>query len=218
MFGTFVISTLTLLTFAQSGVFEFYVDNKLIGKEEYTIQDRVIESNIELNNGYVFRQKTLFDVDGEPDTYVCEGIINKERVRLDIKRMNAKFAYVAESEKRGTEYFAVLTQAERHIILDNYVASHFLSLIPRLNPGTKNELKVFIPQDGKIKDVVVGPARREKMIVDGKRIEVYHFVFKWKKYRTVDLWAAVSDGRFIKAEIRELKLKIIGSSPKKLQK
>jgi len=209
MFGTFVISTLTLLSFAQSGVFEFYAENKLIGKEEYTIQDRVIESNVELNNGYVFRQKTLFDVDGEPDIYVCEGIINREKVKLDIKRMNAKFAYTAESEKRGTEYFAVLTRAEKHIILDNYVASHFLSLIPRLDPYSKSELKVFIPQDGKIKDVIVEPAKREKMVVNGKKTEVFHFVFKLKKYRTVDLWADVSDGRFIKAEIRELKLRII---------
>ncbi len=214
MLGTGLILTLNFLVITQSGTFEFYISNKLIGTEEYSIQDRMIESSVDLNNGYKFRQKTLFDVDGEPDTYVIEGTVNNTRVKLDIKRLNAKFAYTAESEVRGTEYFAVLTRADRHAILDNYVASHFLSLIPKLNPNQKNELKVFIPQDGKIKDVTVEIPKKEKIKLSGKTAEAYHFSFRLKKFRTIDLWTDYNTGEFLKAEIKELKLKIIKSQKK----
>lgn len=200
---------LNLLIIAQSGTFEFYINNKLIGKEEFYIQDRMIESTVDLNNGYKFRQKTLFDLDGEPDTYVIEGIVNNAKVKMDIKRLNAKFAYTAESELKGTEYFAVFTRAERHIILDNYVASHFLSLIPRLNPNKKNEFNIFIPQDGKIKNVVIDIPKKKNIKIAGKNIAAYHFNFKLKKYRTVDLWTDYNTGEFLKAEIKELKLKIV---------
>ncbi|MCX7943270.1 MAG: hypothetical protein N2746_02020 [Deltaproteobacteria bacterium] len=197
-----------LLLFAQTGIFEFYVNNQLIGTERYWIQDRMVESVVELNNGYNFRQKTLFDIDGEPNTYIVEGIINNTKVKLDIKRLNAKFAYTAESEIKGKEYFAVLTRAERHAILDNYVASHFLSLIPKLNPNKKNELKVFIPQDGKIKDVTVEIPKKVKIRISGKTIDAYHYNFKLKKYRTVDLYTDYNTGEFLRADIKELKLKI----------
>ncbi|MGB9599506.1 MAG: DUF6134 family protein [Myxococcota bacterium] len=208
MIGFHLIGYLYIILSAQSGRFEFYIGDKSIGFEEYEIQDRMIESTIKLNNGYNFRQKTLLDIDGEPDTYVIEGIVNNQQVKIDIKRLNAKFAYTAVSEKKGTEYFAVLTNSERHIILDNYVASHYLSLIPKLNPNKKNELKIFIPQDGKIKDVVVDKPREESLIIGGRKIKAYHYNFKLKKYRTVDLWTDYNTGEFLKAEVRELKLKI----------
>lgn len=204
-----LICTINIILSAQTGTFEFFISNKSIGTEEYEIQDRMVESTVKLENGYNFRQKTLFDIDGEPDTYVLEGIVNNNKVKLDIKRMNAKFAYTAVSEIKGTEYFAVLTRAERHIILDNYVASHYLSLIPKLNPNQKNELKVFIPQDGKIKDVVVEKPKEENLKLNGKTFKVYHYNFKLKKYRTVDLWTDYNTGEFLKAEIKELKLKIL---------
>ncbi|GEM_PF-2465584 len=211
MLSTVVLSSLTLLIAAQSGRFEFYINNKPAGFEKYSIQERMVESTIELNNGYKFRQKTLFDLDGEPDTYLCEGIINNNKVKLDIKRLNAKFAYTAESDLRGTEYFAVPTRAERHIILDNYVASHYLSLIPKLNPNIKNELKVFIPQDGKIKDIIIDIPKKEKILLHNKNRIAYHYTFKLKKYRTVDLWTDYESGEFLRVEIRELKLKIVKS-------
>ncbi len=204
---------LSILAAQYNGTFEFYENGKLIGTETYTIQDRMVESTVELSNGYTFSQKTLFDIDGEPDTYVIEGTIKNEKVKLDIKRLNAKFAYTAQSEKKGTEYFAVLTKSEKHAILDNFVASHFLSLIPKLNPNKKNELKVFIPQDGKIKDVVVDIPRKEKIRINNKVVPAYHFNFKLKKFRTVDLFTNYATGEFLKAEIRELKLEIIKKIP-----
>lgn len=205
----FLLSTFISNIIAQTGTFIFYENGRLIGEERYNIDGRMIESTVNLSNGYMFRQKTLFDIDGEPDIYVIDGVIKNEKVKIDIKRMNAKFAYTAISEKRGTEHFAVLTRAERHIILDNYVGSHLLSLISRINPTQKNELKIFTPQDGRVRDVIIEPGKRETITVDGKRRESYHLTFKFKKGRTVDLWIDVRSNSLVKYEIKELKLRVL---------
>lgn len=205
----FLLSVVISNIIAQRGTLIFYENGRLIGEEKYNIEGRMIESTVNLSNGYMFRQKTLFDIDGEPDIYLIDGIIKNEKVKLDIKRMNAKFAYTAISERRGTEHFAVLTRAERHIILDNYVGSHFLYLISRIDPTRRNELKIFTPQDGRVRDIIIEPGKRGSITVDGKKRESYYLTFKFKKGRTVRLWIDARSNSLIKFEIKELKLRVL---------